>query len=70
MGGLQKFISWNKPILTDSGGFQVWSLSKLKNINEDGVNFKSHIDGKEIFLTPEKAMQIQFDLNSDISGFR
>ena len=47
MGGLQKFINWNKPILTDSGGFQIWSLSKLSKINEDGIEFSSHIDGKK-----------------------
>ena len=67
MGGLQKFINWQKPILTDSGGFQVWSLSKLKKISKDGINFKSHIDGRQIFLSPEKAIDIQFNLNSDIS---
>ncbi len=67
MGGLQKFISWNRPILTDSGGFQVWSLSKLKEITEEGINFKSHIDGKKIFLSPEKAIEVQHNLNSDIS---
>ena len=67
MGGLQKFINWQKPILTDSGGFQVWSLSKLKKISKDGINFKSHIDGKQIFLSPEKAIDIQFNLNSNIS---
>ena len=67
MGGLQKFISWNKPILTDSGGYQVWSLSKLRTINEDGINFTSHLDGKKINLTPENAIIIQEKLNSDIS---
>ena len=67
MGGLQKFISWNKPILTDSGGYQVWSLSKLRKINEQGINFVSHIDGNKIKLTPELAVQIQEKLNSDIS---
>ena len=48
LGGLHKFINWNKPILTDSGGYQVWSLSKLRKINEHGINFVSHIDGKKI----------------------
>ena len=67
MGGLQKFINWEKPILTDSGGFQVWSLSKLKKISKDGINFKSHIDGSKIFLSPEKAIDIQYNLNSNIS---
>ena len=56
-----------KPILTDSGGFQVWSLSKLKKISKDGINFKSHIDGSQIFLSPEKAIDIQYNLNSNIS---
>ena len=67
MGGLQNFINWEKPILTDSGGFQVWSLSKLKKISKDGINFKSHIDGSQIFLSPEKAIDIQYNLNSNIS---
>ena len=67
MGGLQNFINWDKPILTDSGGFQVWSLSKLKKISKDGINFKSHIDGSQIFLSPEKAIDIQYNLNSNIS---
>ncbi len=67
MGGLQKFMSWEKPILTDSGGFQVWSLSKLKKIDENGIIFKSHIDGTSIFLSPENAMEIQENLNADIS---
>ena len=67
MGGLQNFINWEKPILTDSGGFQVWSLSKLKKISKDGINFKSHIDGSQIFLSPEKAIDIKYNLNSNIS---
>ena len=67
IGGLQNFMSWNKPILTDSGGYQVWSLSKLRKINEDGINFKSHIDGMKIHLSPEDAIEIQRKLNSDIS---
>ena len=66
-GRITKFISWNRPILTDSGGFQVWSLSKLKEITEEVLNFKSHIDGKKIFLSPEKAIEVQHNLNSDIS---
>ena len=65
-GGLHKFMNWDKPILTDSGGYQVFSLSKLRQISEEGVNFKSHIDGKNIFLSPETSMDIQTNLNSDI----
>jgi queuine tRNA-ribosyltransferase len=67
LGGLHNFINWQKPILTDSGGFQVWSLSKLRKVTEDGINFVSHIDGKKIKLTPESAIKIQQKLNSDIS---
>ena len=66
MGGLHKFINWNKPILTDSGGFQVFSLAHRRKISEDGVEFKSHIDGKKHFFTPEKVIKIQEDLGSDI----
>ncbi len=66
MGGLHKFMNWDRPILTDSGGFQVFSLSKLNKVSEEGVKFKSHIDGAECFLTPESSMQIQMDLGSDI----
>lgn len=66
MGGLHKFMNWNKPILTDSGGFQVFSLGNLRKISEEGVNFKSHIDGKDIFLSPEKSIEIQEKLDSDI----
>lgn len=66
-GGLHKFIGWNGPILTDSGGFQVFSLSKLRTINEDGVFFNSHIDGKKIFMGPEESMQIQSNLSSTIA---
>lgn len=66
MGGLQKFTSWNKPMLTDSGGYQVFSLAKLNKITDDGVNFQSHIDGSRLFLSPEVSMQIQRDLGSDI----
>ena len=59
MGGLHKFMSWNKPILTDSGGFQVFSLAGLRKIKEEGVCFNSHIDGRKIFMGPEESMQIQ-----------
>ncbi|WP_201535870.1 tRNA guanosine(34) transglycosylase Tgt [Psychrobacter ciconiae] len=65
-GGLHDFIHWDKPILTDSGGFQVFSLGAMRKITEDGVHFKSPIDGAKVFLSPEKSMQIQFSLNSDI----
>ncbi len=67
MGGLHKFMSWNKPILTDSGGFQVFSLSGLRKIKEEGVYFQSHIDGKKIFMGPEESMQIQSNLASTIA---
>lgn len=66
LGGLHKFMNWDFPILTDSGGFQVFSLSKLNKVSEEGVKFKSHIDGAECFLTPESSMQIQMDLGADI----
>ena len=65
-GGLHKFIGWNKPILTDSGGYQVFSLSKLRKIHEHGVEFASHIDGSKFFLGPKESMQIQRELGSDI----
>jgi len=65
-GGLHEFINWDKPILTDSGGFQVFSLGAMRKITEDGVHFKSPIDGAKVFLSPEKSMQIQYSLNSDI----
>ena len=65
-GGLHKFMNWDKPILTDSGGFQVFSLGDLRKITEEGVKFASPIDGAKLFLTPEISMQIQKDLNSDI----
>lgn len=65
-GGLHKFMNWDKPILTDSGGFQVFSLSGTRGITEEGVTFKSHLDGKEIFLSPEEAMRIQNNLGADI----
>ena len=66
MGGLHKFMTWNGPILTDSGGFQVFSLSGLRKIKEEGVYFSSHIDGRKIFMGPEESMQIQSNLGSDI----
>jgi queuine tRNA-ribosyltransferase len=59
-------MSWDRPILTDSGGFQVFSLSDLRDIKEEGVTFKSHIDGSRHFITPEKAIEIQNDLGADI----
>jgi len=65
-GGLHKFESWNKPILTDSGGFQVWSLGEMRKISEEGVKFASPVNGDKLFLTPEISMQIQTVLNSDI----
>ena len=65
-GGLHKFMGWNKPILTDSGGFQVFSLSKLLKINDNGVEFSSHIDGGRLYLTPEKAIEIENNLGADI----
>ena len=65
-GGLHKFIGWEKPILTDSGGFQVWSLGKLAKISEEGVNFKSPYDGKEVFISPERSIDIQENLGSNI----
>ena len=67
MGGLHKFSGWEGPILTDSGGFQVFSLSSLRKINEDGVSFQSHVDGKHIFMGPEESMQIQSNLGSTIA---
>ncbi len=67
LGGLHKFMSWNKPILTDSGGFQVFSLAGLRRIKEEGVYFRSHIDGHKIFMGPEESMQIQSNLASTIA---
>lgn len=67
MGGLHKFMGWQRPILTDSGGFQVFSLAKLRKIQEEGVYFSSHIDGKKIFMGPEESMQIQSHLASTIA---
>ena len=66
-GGLHKFMNWDRPILTDSGGFQVFSLAKLRKIKEEGVYFSSHIDGKKIFMGPEQSMQIQSHLGSTIA---
>ena len=65
-GGLHKFMNWDKPILTDCGGFQVFSLSDLRTISEDGVEFRSHLDGSKHMFTPEKVMQIEEDLGADI----
>lgn len=67
LGGLHKFMVWDKPILTDSGGFQVFSLAKLRRIKEEGVYFNSHIDGHKIFMGPEESMQIQSNLGSTIA---
>ena len=67
MGGLHKFTRWDGPILTDSGGFQVFSLAKLRNIKEEGVYFNSHIDGRKIFMGPEESMRIQSNLGSTIA---
>ena len=64
MGGLHKFMQWDGPILTDSGGFQVFSLAKLRNIKEEGVTFQSHVDGRRIFMGPEESMRIQANLGS------
>ena len=66
MGGLHKFMAWPHPILTDSGGYQVFSLSDLRRVTDDGVTFRSHIDGSEHFLSPERAIEIQLALDSDI----
>jgi len=67
MGGLHRFMDWDGPILTDSGGFQVFSLSGLRKISEEGVTFASHIDGRRVFMGPEESMRIQADLGSDIA---
>ena len=66
LGGLHRFMSWPRAILTDSGGFQVFSLSELRKVTEDGVTFRSHLDGSSHFLSPEKAMEIQIELGADI----
>ena len=67
LGGLHKFMSWQKPILTDSGGFQIFSLAKMRKITEKGVEFASHIDGRRVFMSPEDSVQIQSNLGSDIA---
>ena len=67
MGGLHAFMHWDGPILTDSGGFQVFSLAKLRQIKEEGVTFASHVDGRKIFMGPEESMRIQSNLGSDIA---
>ena len=67
LGGLHKFMVWDRPILTDSGGFQVFSLAGLRKIKEEGVHFNSHVDGRKIFMGPEESMQIQSNLGSTIA---
>ncbi len=67
LGGLHRFMGWRKPILTDSGGFQVWSLGEIRKIEEHGVRFRSHIDGSEVFLGPKESMEVQRQLGSDIA---
>lgn len=67
MGGLHKFMTWDGPMLTDSGGFQIFSLASLRKISEDGVRFNSHVDGRKIFMGPEESMRIQANLGSDIA---
>ena len=67
LGGLHKFMNWDRPILTDSGGFQVFSLAGLRKIKEEGVYFQSHVDGRKIFMGPEESMQIQSNLASTIA---
>ncbi|MBQ8548987.1 MAG: tRNA-guanine transglycosylase, partial [Lachnospiraceae bacterium] len=67
LGGLHRFMNWDKPILTDSGGFQVFSLAGLRKIKEEGVYFNSHVDGRKIFMGPEESMQIQSNLASTIA---
>ena len=67
MGGLHRFMTWDGPILTDSGGFQIFSLAQLRKITEEGVKFNSHVDGRHIFMGPEESMRIQSNLGSDIA---
>lgn len=67
LGGLHRFMTWNGPILTDSGGFQIFSLAELRHIKEEGVSFHSHVDGRKIFMGPEESMRIQSNLGSDIA---
>ncbi len=66
LGGLHKFMNWDKPILTDSGGYQVFSLSSTRTVTDEGVRFRSHLDGSEVYITPERATRIQDDLGADI----
>src|SRR5277367_6043986 len=66
LGGLHRFMSWDRSILTDSGGFQVFSLNELRKVSEEGVAFRSHLDGSSHFLSPERAMEIQIGLGADI----
>jgi queuine tRNA-ribosyltransferase len=66
-GGLHEFMNWNGPILTDSGGFQVFSLAAMRKLSEEGVKFRSPVNGDEVFLTPEKSMEVQHDLNADVT---
>ena len=67
LGGLHQFMNWDKPILTDSGGFQVFSLSKLRKITEQGIEFRSHLDGRKLFLDPKGCYRIQAELGTDIA---
>src|SRR5438128_8150447 len=67
LGGLHKFMAWEKPLLTDSGGFQVFSLQSFREVDEDGVEFRSHLDGSKRHLTPERAIEIQWTLGADIA---
>src|SRR6516162_9142063 len=66
LGGVQRFMAWDKPILTDSGGFQVFSLSELRKVSEEGVKFRSHLDGSPLFFSPESAMTAQIGLGADV----
>src|SRR5258708_29130451 len=66
MGGVHRFMEWDRDILTDSGGFQVFSLTELRKVSEEGVAFRSHLDGSSHFLSPEKAMEVQIGLGADI----
>ncbi|MDH3552296.1 MAG: tRNA-guanine transglycosylase, partial [Gammaproteobacteria bacterium] len=65
-GGLHEFMHWRGPILTDSGGFQVYSLASMRKLTESGVRFQSPVDGDEVFLTPEKSIEVQHELNADV----
>ncbi len=67
IGGIHKFMNWNRAVLTDSGGFQAYSLSPLRKVSDDGIMFSSHIDGSRITLTPENAIEVQRDLGTDIA---